>query len=44
MGEIEQQMAGLNVEELIKQLTLEEKVALTAGTFEIQHLVSSVSL
>lgn len=40
MGEIEQQMAGLNVEELIKQLTLEEKVALTAGTFEVQNLVS----
>ncbi|KAH6711685.1 beta-glucosidase precursor [Leptodontidium sp. MPI-SDFR-AT-0119] len=31
MGEIEQQIAGLDVEVLITQLTLEEKVALTAG-------------
>ncbi|KAL5315013.1 hypothetical protein ACEPPN_017664 [Leptodophora sp. 'Broadleaf-Isolate-01'] len=31
MGEIEQQIAGLDVEVLITQLTLEEKIALTAG-------------
>jgi hypothetical protein len=31
MGEIEREMAGLNVEGVLKQLTLEEKVSLTAG-------------
>ncbi|KAG4435734.1 hypothetical protein IFR05_008784 [Cadophora sp. M221] len=37
MGEIEQQMAGLDVEQLITQLTLEEKVALTAEGKDFWH-------
>ncbi|KAH9209406.1 beta-glucosidase precursor [Leptodontidium sp. 2 PMI_412] len=37
MGEIEQQIAGLDVEVLITQLTLEEKVALTAVGKDFWH-------
>lgn len=43
MGEIEQQIAGLDVEVLITQLTLEEKIALTAGKLSPTHKTSTIS-